>query len=136
MSLFHGHIIKSFIGNNNKEINMSTELVFTPQDQAPTDLVTEITSIAKGGIRNVLAYSMALDKLPAEDKAARRQAIEDHRSKTNIEFLTMFVGTPQTRQVIARDSVGEPIRNSNGDVVMEDVIIEHPYQALINQLTS
>ena len=116
---------------------MSNEVItYTPADQAPTDLVTEITSIAKSGIRNVLAYSMALDKLPEEDKLARRQAIEDHRSKTNIEFLTMFVGTPKTRQVIARMSDGSIVRNANGDVVMEEVLVEHPYQALINQLTS
>lgn len=115
-----------------------SELTFVqaPADKAPTDLVTEITDIARSGIRNVLAYSMALDKLPEEDKAARRQAIEDHRSKTNIEFLTMFVGQPKTRLIIARDSVGEPIRNSNGDVVMEEVPVAHPYQNLIDQLVN
>ncbi|QKY80388.1 hypothetical protein SEA_PABST_30 [Microbacterium phage Pabst] len=115
---------------------MSNELVYTQQDQAPTDLVTEITSVARSGIRNVLAYSMALDKLPEEDKLARRQAIEDHRSKTNIEFLTMFVGSPKTRMVPLLTSTGEPVRNANGDVVMYEEPMDHPYQALINQLTS
>ncbi|QQO39319.1 hypothetical protein SEA_CRUNCHYBOI_33 [Microbacterium phage CrunchyBoi] len=113
---------------------MSNEVI--TYDQAPTDLVTEITAVARGGIKNVLAYSMAIDKLPEEDKAARREAIKDHRSKSNLEFLTMFVGTPKTRLVIARDSVGEPIRNSNGDVVMEEVPMAHPYQQLIDQLVS
>ncbi|QOC56120.1 hypothetical protein SEA_ZHENGYI_28 [Microbacterium phage Zhengyi] len=109
-------------------------LYTSPQDKAPTDLVTEITDIARGGIRNVLAYSMALDKLPEEDKIARRQAIQDHRSKTNIEFLTMFVGNPRTRMIPLLDSTGEPIRNADGNVVMYEEPMDHPYQALIDQL--
>lgn len=141
MSLFHGHIIKSFIGNNttNKEINMSTDVItYVPstQDQAPQDLVSEITNIAKGGIRNVLAYSMALDRLPEEDKAVRRAMLMDHRAKSNIEFLALYAGPQQMRKIPLLTSTGEPVRDSNGDVVMYDEPVEHPYQALINQLNS
>ena len=118
---------------------MSNELTLytTPQaDQAPTDIVTDITRLAQRGVRDVLAYSMAIDRLPEEDKAARREALKDHRSKTNLEFLTLYVGPPKTRLIPLLDSTGEPVRHANGDVVMYEEPLDHPYQQLINQLTS
>ena len=112
------------------------QLFTATQDQAPTDLVTDLSRLAQRGVRDVLAYSMAIDRLPEEDKEARREALRDHRSKSNLEFLTLFVGPAKTRNVIARMSDGTVITDSDGNPLYEEVVIENPYQGLINQLAN
>jgi len=105
------------------------------QDQAPVDIVAQVSALALRGPQAVMAYSMAFDRLPEDVKRAHVATLHDARDIRNAEFLELFVAPPKVVKQLVRNTDGSPfIDPITGSIVYEDVYIPNENKPIFDRL--
>lgn len=113
-----------------------SELVIQDNNK-PVDVVAQIGQLAQRGYREVVAYSMAFDRLPDAEKEAHIARLHDMRDQDNLQFINMFRVKPVVKNVLVRNADGTPfISPVTGDLVWEQVEVADITDQIVARLAA